>query len=286
MLSVFDTRDDSSYTLGHWRWLRGLDVAPGSSQTVTVEDTSAAPAVVARGRCSGFLGEGDNIVGGQQANITLKPGETRELIVLLGLGTVKSHGRKTVARYGNSEHCEAEFQKLKQAWHAPLENLQVKTPDEDFDHMVNVWNAYNALITYAWSRSASLIYNGERDGLGFRDPVQDILGATALLKKDVQPRLDNLLSRLQQKIDELRRDLDTRASRSSKPPAGQIPPTGVDSPAGSEEVRRGVAGLHGARHSRGETGVPGEAGARPNACGHRPPGPESLPSPSPRSSRS
>ena len=32
--------------------------------------------------------------------------------------------------------------------------------------MVNVWNAYNALITYAWSRSASLIYNGERDGLG------------------------------------------------------------------------------------------------------------------------
>ena len=42
--------------------------------------------------------------------------------------------------------------------------------------MINVWNAYNALITYAWSRSASLIYNGERDGLGFRDTVQDMLG--------------------------------------------------------------------------------------------------------------
>src|SRR5690606_19511000 len=91
----------------------------------------AAPAVVVKGKCSNFLAEGDNVVGGQQANLTLKPGETRELIVLLGLGTVKSHGRRTVAEFGNSERCEAEFQKLKAAWHAPLQNLQVETPDKD-----------------------------------------------------------------------------------------------------------------------------------------------------------
>ena len=154
----------------------------------------AAPAVVVAGRCTNFLAEGDNVVGGQQADLTLAPGETRELIVLLGLGTVGSHGRKTVVEFGAGARCEEEFRKLKAAWHAPLASLQVETPDPDFDHMVNVWNAYNALITYAWSRSASLVYNGERDGLGFRDTVQDMLGAIPLLHEGVRPRLELMLT--------------------------------------------------------------------------------------------
>ena len=154
----------------------------------------AAPEAVAKGQCSNFLAEGDNVVGGQQADLVLAPGETRELIVLLGLGTVGSHGKRTVAEFGNPERCETELKKLKAAWHAPLGALQVKTPDEDFDHMINVWNAYNALITYAWSRSASLVYNGERDGLGFRDTVQDMLGAIPLLGAVVQPRLELMLT--------------------------------------------------------------------------------------------
>ncbi len=154
----------------------------------------AAPEVVARGRCSGFLAEGDNTCGGLQADISLAPGESRELIVLLGIGTVDTHGRKTVAEFGNPARCEAEFKKLKAQWHAPLASLQVETPDKDFDHMVNVWNAYNALITFAWSRSASLIYNGERDGLGFRDTVQDTLGAIPLLRDGVKPRLELMLT--------------------------------------------------------------------------------------------
>lgn len=154
----------------------------------------AAPEAVVRGSCTNFLGEGDNIVGGQQVDIALAPGETREITVLLGLGTVASHGRKTVAEFGHHERCEAEFKKLRAAWHAPLANLQVETPDADLDHMVNTWNAYNALITYAWSRSASLIYNGERDGLGFRDTVQDMLGAIPLIGEGVRERLELMLT--------------------------------------------------------------------------------------------
>jgi len=154
----------------------------------------AAPDAVVKGACSNFLAEGDNVVGGQQADLVLAPGETRELIVLLGLGTVGSHGRKTVAEFASPARCEAELRKLQASWHAPLAALQVETPDADFDHMVNVWNAYNALITYAWSRSASLVYNGERDGLGFRDTVQDMLGAIPLLGEAVKPRLELMLT--------------------------------------------------------------------------------------------
>ena len=154
----------------------------------------AAPEVVVKGQCSNFLAEGDNVCGGLQANLSLAPGETRELIVLLGIGTVGSHGRKTTAEFGNPERCALEFKKLKETWHAPLESLQIETPDKELNHMINVWNAYNALVTFAWSRSASLIYNGERDGLGFRDTVQDMLGAIPLLREGVKPRLELMLT--------------------------------------------------------------------------------------------
>ena len=154
----------------------------------------AAPDVVVKGKSSDFLAQGDNVVGGLQTDIVLAPGETREIIVQLGIGTIESHGRKLVAEFGNSQRCEAELQKLKASWHTHFNSLQVSTPDKEFDAMVNTWNAYNALITYAWSRSASLVYNGERDGLGFRDTVQDMLGAIPLIRDGVKDRLELMLT--------------------------------------------------------------------------------------------
>ena len=154
----------------------------------------AAPEAVVKGHCSNFLAEGDNTCGSLQADVTLAPGETRELIVMLGIGTIDTHGRRTAAEFGDSKRCETELKKLKEQWHAPLQSLQIETPDKELDHMINVWNAYNALITFAWSRSDSLIYNGERDGLGFRDTVQDMLGAIPLLREGVKPRLELMLT--------------------------------------------------------------------------------------------
>jgi len=42
--------------------------------------------------------------------------------------------------------------------------------------MVNTWNAYQCFITFIWSRAASFIYCGLRNGYGYRDTVQDIQG--------------------------------------------------------------------------------------------------------------
>jgi N,N'-diacetylchitobiose phosphorylase len=152
------------------------------------------PEALGTGKLTNFQTAGENVVGVQQVDLDLKPGETRELLVLLGLGTPDTHGKATVAQFGNSDCCQSELEKIKTYWHSLLESVHVKTPDPEFDSMVNVWNAYNALITYAWSRSASLIYNGERDGLGFRDTVQDFLGVTALLKEKMKDRLELMLT--------------------------------------------------------------------------------------------
>ena len=146
------------------------------------------------GACSNFLAEGGNACGTLQVELTLQPGETRELIVQLGLGTPESHGYVARAVFGTPERCAAELQKLTAHWHGLLGAVKVQTPDAEFDSMANVWGAYNALITYTWSRHASLIYNGERDGLGFRDTVQDFLGAMPLLKEQIRPRLELMLT--------------------------------------------------------------------------------------------
>lgn len=152
------------------------------------------PRVVADGACSNFLAEGENPCGTLHARLELAPGETRELIVLLGIGTPETQGRAAVQEFGSPERCEAELQKLKASWQRYLDTLWVQTPDPEFDSMLNVWNAYNALVTYAWSRHASLIYSGERDGLGFRDTVQDLLGVMPLMQGDVRPRLELMLT--------------------------------------------------------------------------------------------
>ena len=75
-----------------------------------------------------FLAEGDNVCGTLQADLDLAPGETRELLVLLGLGTPASHGRATVAEFGTGERCAAELGRLRARWHAHLQSSKSRRP--------------------------------------------------------------------------------------------------------------------------------------------------------------
>lgn len=152
------------------------------------------PLAVEQGQCSNSNAYGDNSCGTLHTTLTLQPGESREVLVMLGIGDAHVVGKHTVAEFGSLERAAAELQKLKDAWHARLGSLVAETPDEDFNHTVNVWGLYNCLITFAWSRAASLVYNGERDGLGFRDSVQDILGIAAAIPEEAQARLELMLT--------------------------------------------------------------------------------------------
>lgn len=153
------------------------------------------PLAVERGACSGSAGFSDNTCGVLQSDLELAPGETREVRVLLGIGKSEREGRATLKKSGSAAACEREFAALKKHWHGLLETIHVETPDADFDHMVNTWGAYNALVTFEWSRSCSLVYTGDqRDGFGFRDTVQDMLGVASMLPGTVRDRLALMLS--------------------------------------------------------------------------------------------
>jgi N,N'-diacetylchitobiose phosphorylase len=152
------------------------------------------PLVVERGRCTNSDAYGDNACGSLQTSLTLQPGETSQVLVMLGIGDARSVGRRTVAEFGSPERAGVELRKLKDTWHARLGSLVVETPDEALNHTVNVWGLYNCLVTFAWSRAASLVYNGERDGLGFRDSVQDILGVIGAIPDEAGARLELMLT--------------------------------------------------------------------------------------------
>ena len=156
--------------------------------------TYAIPDAVKNGQCKNSLAYGDNICGSVQTEISLKPGESKEIIVMFGIGDAWVTGKPIVEEFGNAERADKELQKLKDTWHARLGSFVADTPDEDINHTVNVWGLYNCLITFAWSRAASLVYNGERDGLGYRDSVQDILGVAAAIPEEAEERLVRMLS--------------------------------------------------------------------------------------------
>jgi N,N'-diacetylchitobiose phosphorylase len=152
------------------------------------------PQVVERGACTGSNAYGDNACGSLETHVNLQPGESRELLVMLGIGDARTVGKRALQEYGSLKRAQQELGKLKEYWHATLGSLVVDTPDEELNHSINVWGLYNCLITFAWSRSASLVYNGERDGLGFRDSVQDVLGVVAAVPDLARQRLELMLS--------------------------------------------------------------------------------------------
>jgi len=152
------------------------------------------PEAVERGLCGNHEQFSDNGCGAIQSDVELAPGTSADVLVLLGIGD-HARAKRTRERFSSAAAVDRELGKLKRHWHGLLDVLQVKTPDPDFDHMTNVWGAYNALMTFEWSRSCSLVYTGDqRDGFGFRDTVQDMLGVAGMLPREVKGRLVLMLS--------------------------------------------------------------------------------------------
>jgi N,N'-diacetylchitobiose phosphorylase len=156
--------------------------------------TYANPLVVEQGKCTGSRAYGDNGCGTVQVDIELAPGGGKEFAVLMGVGSAAYDGKKALTEFNSIDKIHNALKQVKEKWHSYLGVLSVETPDKDFDSIVNVWNAYNCLITYAWSRTASLVYTGERDGLGYRDTVQDILGAIPAIPKEAGERLELMIT--------------------------------------------------------------------------------------------
>jgi len=133
------------------------------------------PVLVENGKLDGTLNYNMNPCGALHTKFELAAGQSAEFVFLLGQKREKP-ANEIISCYENVSVTEKEITELKNYWHGKLGNLKVTTPDDNFNNMINTWNAYQCFITFVWSRAASLIYCGQRNGYGYRDTVQDIQG--------------------------------------------------------------------------------------------------------------
>ena len=162
------------------------------------------PIVVEHGATSGSIAHGWQPIGAHQARLELAPGETREVIFVLGYAENPADAKfdppgsqtidkrrvcPVIERYLEPAAADAAFAALGARWDELLGSFQVDTGNEHLDRMVNVWNAYQNMVTFNLSRSASLFESGIGRGMGFRDSNQDLLGFVHMVPDRARERI-------------------------------------------------------------------------------------------------
>ena len=124
--------------------------------------TERNPIAVETGRCGGSWEKGGNHCGCLQKNLTLQPGETAQLIFLLGEGGI-AEGKAMREKY-TAEKVAEDFARTAKFWDEKLGCLQVDTPNEGMNTEINIWNLYQSEINVMFSRFTSFVEVGGRDG--------------------------------------------------------------------------------------------------------------------------
>ncbi|MDR2633218.1 MAG: N,N'-diacetylchitobiose phosphorylase [Treponema sp.] len=153
------------------------------------------PLAVEQGSCSGSSELGGNHCGALQRRITLEPGEIYEPVFMLGEGS-RSEGAALREKYRQSGAVDRALRALRDFWSAKLEKLQVSTPNEGMNTMLNTWNLYQSEINVMFSRFASFIEVGGRTGLGYRDTAQDAMSIPHSNPEKCRSRIIELLKGL------------------------------------------------------------------------------------------
>ncbi len=153
------------------------------------------PITVETGKSKNSLGYGDNVCGSLKTDILLNPNEEKEFLIILGIGSAALEGKQISAEYTDISQANKELAELKEYWLNKIKGFSANTPNKNLNSTINTWGIYNNLITYTWSRAASLIYSGiDRDGLGYRDTVQDIMGVIHTDPEDVRKKLELMIT--------------------------------------------------------------------------------------------
>lgn len=155
-------------------------------------NTESNPAAVAAGKCSSSCEKGGNHCGSLQKSLTLQPGEEVRLIFMLGEGR-REEGKRVRAKYTDHRTVDRAFEDLRNYWEEKCSKLQVQTPNEGMNTLLNTWTLYQAEINVMFSRFASFIEVGGRVGLGYRDTAQDAMTIPHSNPDKCRERIEQLL---------------------------------------------------------------------------------------------
>ncbi len=161
-----------------------------------------APSQVLSGTSGNSVAHGWSPVASQRFDMEIAPGASEELIFVLGYvenkpeekfsapGVInKQPARAMMDAFATAEQVEAAFSQLKAFWQDLLDRYNVKSDIPELDRTVNIWNQYQCMITFFFSRSASYFESGIGRGMGFRDSNQDLAGIVHLIPERARQRI-------------------------------------------------------------------------------------------------
>lgn len=165
------------------------------------------PETVLRGTAGNTVASGWGVIGSHHIDVTLKPGESRSFIFVLGYcenaaddkweapGVInKKPAKEMLSHYQTDEQVDAALAELASYWEGLLAKYALSCADEKLGRMVNIWNQYQCMVTFNMSRSASYFESGIGRGMGFRDSNQDLLGFVHQIPDRARERLIDLAS--------------------------------------------------------------------------------------------
>jgi len=165
------------------------------------------PQVVADGNPTNTIAHGWSPIASHCIEIELQPGESKDFVFVLGYvenaedekweskGVInKTKAKATIAKFDTAEKVDLAFADLKKYWENLLSIYQVKSGEEKLDRMVNIWNQYQCMITFCFSRSASFFESGIGRGMGFRDSNQDLIGFVHQIPERARERIIDIAS--------------------------------------------------------------------------------------------
>ncbi|MEA3348993.1 MAG: glycosyl transferase, partial [Chloroflexota bacterium] len=165
------------------------------------------PKVVETGKASNSVAHGWAPIGSHNLKLKLEPGQTKRVIFVLGYHENpadqkfdppdsqiinKNSVKPIIEKYTQPAAVDAAYEDLQTYWKGLLSGYQVQTPNEHVNRMVNIWNAYQCMVTFNLSRSASFFESGIGRGLGFRDSNQDLLGFMQMVPERARQRILDL----------------------------------------------------------------------------------------------
>jgi len=185
----------------------------------------ADPQCVMAGKPGNSLAHGWSPIASHYIEVELQPGESKDYIFLLGYveneqdekfsqediarkhsGELissqasdvtlvnKKKAQETIHRFSTVQAVDAAFNELHQLWDELLDKYSVKSDDDRLNRMVNIWNQYQCMITFNFSRSASFFESGIGRGMGFRDSNQDLVGFVHQVPSRARQRIIDIAS--------------------------------------------------------------------------------------------
>jgi len=165
------------------------------------------PIAVERGESANSIAHGWAPIGSHHVRLSLAPAESRTILFVLGYHenppdakfdppgsqTINKRGVLPIVRkFLDPVAVESARTELAAYWDRVLSCFTVQTPDRHTNRMAGIWNAYQCMVTFNLSRSASFYESGVGRGMGFRDSAQDLLGFVHMAPERARERLLDL----------------------------------------------------------------------------------------------